>query len=66
MKANVFDVQKYSHDILSSESKVIGINTKKINRTKRLIVIAIEFEMTAYLLVKICLPVGFSSGTFAA
>lgn len=60
--AMVLIVRKYPAVNLPSEARVIGMKMKKVMRTTRLIVMAIEFQITAFLLVRISLAEGFLLG----
>ncbi len=58
-KAMVLIVRKYPAVNFPSEARVIGMKIKNVMRTTRLIVMAIEFQITAFLLVRISLAEGF-------
>lgn len=60
--AMVLIVRKYPAVNFPSEARVIGMKMKKVMRTTRLIVMAIEFQITAFLLVRISLAEGFLLG----
>jgi hypothetical protein len=60
--AMVLIVRKYPAVNFPSEARVIGMKMKKVMSTTRLIVMAIEFQITAFLLVRISLAEGFLLG----